>query len=78
MLAKSCSLELYEIQNKSDLCIDEYTRGKAGVVGYWLWCDYSLFLFYDNGDDVFRVVITRLPVNIRTLGALLAIVDGCP
>ena len=36
------------------------------------------FFFYDNGDDVFRVVITRLPVNIRTLGALLAIVDGCP
>ena len=36
------------------------------------------FFFYDNGDDVFRVVITRLPVNIRTLGALLVIVDGCP
>ena len=50
---------LYEIQHKNDLCIDEYIREKAGVVGYWLWCDYSLFLFfYDNGDDVFRVVLT--------------------
>ena len=67
----------------------EYIGEKADVVGYCLWCDSDkmqkamerhqnrvkegLQFFYGNDEDVFRMALTRLPVEYRTYWPLKAL-----